>query len=187
MGLSEKLNAYYDNLSGGQKQRLSIAMSLLNDPEIVFFDELTTGLDPQARRAIWDLVEDVRNMGKTVILVTHFMEEAERLCDRLAIIDHGKLIALDAPRQLIRNLEAGFHLHFHCPDLKWLDVLQDMSFISRAIWEEGEYILEVHTLRGVGDIIHFITDNEVEFTDFTITQPNLEDVFIALTGRTIRD
>lgn len=187
LGLNEKLNAYYDSLSGGQKQRLSIAMALLNDPEIVFFDELTTGLDPQARRAIWELVREVRDMGKTVILVTHFMEEAERLCDRVAIIDNGKLIALDAPRQLIQNLKAGFHLHFHCPEQRWQDKLQEMPSVARAIWEEGQYILEVQTLRGVGDIIHFITDQGVEYTDFTITQPNLEDVFIALTGRTIRD
>lgn len=187
LGLTEKLNSYYDNLSGGQKQRLSIAMALVNDPEVVFFDELTTGLDPQARRTIWDLVKEVRNMGKTVILVTHFMEEAERLCDRVAIIDEGRLIGLDAPRQLISKVKAGFHLHFHCLDKRWLESFDQMAFVSQAIWVDHQYTLEVNTLEGVGKIIRFITEHEVEYTDFTIKQPNLEDVFIELTGRTIRD
>src|SRR5688572_22226387 len=106
LGLSDKRNAWFMNLSGGQKQRLFIALALINDPEVVFLDELTTGLDPQARRTIWDLVRDIRNRGKTVFLTTHLMEEAERLCDRVAIIDHGRIVDIDSPRMLVDR---------HCP------------------------------------------------------------------------
>ena len=106
LGLSEKHDASFINLSGGQKQRLFIALALVNDPDLVFLDELTTGLDPQARRAMWDLVQGIRERGKTVFLTTHYMEEAERLCDRVAIIDHGRIVALDTPENLIHSLGA---------------------------------------------------------------------------------
>src|SRR5271156_2713224 len=107
LGLADKRNAWFMNLSGGQKQRLFIALALINDPEVVFLDELTTGLDPQARRAIWDLVRGIRARGKTVFLTTHLMEEAERLCDRVAIIEHGRIIDIDAPERLVAR---------HCPE-----------------------------------------------------------------------
>src|ERR1700733_3887488 len=106
LGLAEKRNAWFMTLSGGQKQRLFIALALINDPEVVFLDELTTGLDPQARRAIWDLVRGIRERGKTVLMTTHLMEEAERLCDRVAIIEHGKIIDIGSPEDLVRR---------HCP------------------------------------------------------------------------
>jgi len=105
VGLLDKVDNYFENLSGGQKQRLSIALALVNDPQVVFFDELTTGLDPHARRAMWEMVSSIRETGKTVILVTHFMEEAEQLCDRVAIVDHGKIVALDTPTNLIRGID----------------------------------------------------------------------------------
>src|ERR1700720_1846022 len=107
LGLIDKRNAWFMTLLGGQKQRLFIALALINDPEVVFLDELTTGLDPQARRAIWDLVRDIRERGKTVFLTTHLMEEAERLCDRVAIIEHGRIIDMDTPRRLVGR---------HCPE-----------------------------------------------------------------------
>src|SRR4030042_5282486 len=106
LGLEEKRNSAFSKLSGGQKQRLFIALALLPDPQLVFLDELTTGLDPQARHAIWDLVREVRTKGKTVLLTTHFMEEAERLCDRVALLDRGRIVALDTPANLIHNLKA---------------------------------------------------------------------------------
>ena len=112
MGLKEKRSDKFAKLSGGQKQRLFIALALINDPELVFLDELTTGLDPQARHAMWDMVRGIRERGKTVFLTTHFMEEAERLCDRVAIVDHGKIVALDTPQNLIRNLGAENRLIF---------------------------------------------------------------------------
>ena len=107
LGLTDKRNAWFMNLSGGQKQRLFIALALINDPEVVFLDELTTGLDPQSRRAIWDLVRGIRERGKTVFLTTHLMEEAERLCDRVAIIEHGRIIDIDTPERLVDR---------HCPE-----------------------------------------------------------------------
>ena len=106
-GLTDKRNAAFGNLSGGQKQRLFIALALVNDPEVVFLDELTSGLDPQARRATWELVQTIRTQGKTVVLVTHFMDEAEYLCDRIAIIDRGKIIALDTPAGLVKAVGPG--------------------------------------------------------------------------------
>ncbi len=106
VGLSEKRDSRFARLSGGQKQRLFIALALLHDPEVVFLDELTTGLDPQARRVMWEMVREMRTRGKTVFLITHSMEEAERLCDRIAIVDHGRLVALDTPEHLISNLGA---------------------------------------------------------------------------------
>lgn len=107
LGLEDKRNSYINKLSGGQKQRLYIALALVNDPELIFLDELTTGLDPQARRMMWKLVQDIRNQGKTVFLTTHYMEEAEQLCNRVAIIDRGHIIALDTPENLIRSLGGG--------------------------------------------------------------------------------
>lgn len=187
LGLSGKMNAYYDNLSGGQKQRLSIAMALVNDPEIVFFDELTTGLDPQARRTIWDLVEEVRKMGKTVILVTHFMEEAERLCDRVAIIDNGELIALDSPKKLIRNLQANYHVNFTCSESGLDNHLNAIEFVESCTHDSEHYSIEVSKIKAVADIINWLSGQDISFYDFTILQPNLEDVFLELTGRTIRD
>ena len=115
MGLAEKRRAPFGKLSGGQKQRLFIALALVNQPEVVFFDELTTGLDPQARRSMWDLVREIRDPGCTVVLTTHFMEEAERLCDRVLIMDHGRIVALDTPEALIRSLGVERRLVFTLP------------------------------------------------------------------------
>src|SRR5512138_1894434 len=122
LGLTEKRNASFMSLSGGQKQRLFIALALINDPEVVFLDELTTGLDPQARRAIWDLVRGIRDRGKTVFLTTHLMEEAERLCDRVAIIDHGRIIDMDTPEGLVRR---------HCPERSVVLATDDAAAAER--------------------------------------------------------
>ena len=122
LGLSDKRNAWFMTLSGGQKQRLFIALALINDPELVFLDELTTGLDPQARRAIWDLVRGIRERGKTVFLTTHLMEEAERLCDRVAIIDHGRIIDIGTPAELVRR---------HCPERTVVVTTDDASARER--------------------------------------------------------
>lgn len=188
LGLTDKLNSYYDALSGGQKQRLSIAMSLLHDPRVVFFDELTTGLDPQARRTIWALVEQVRDMGKTVILVTHFMEEAERLCDRVAIIDNGQLMALDAPRNLIRSLGGKYHIQFQAStDAALAAMLSALDGVVEVTRAKDGYRLEVSDIQAVATVISALTEMEIAFYDFTLQQPNLEDVFIQRTGRAMRD
>src|SRR5947209_6760760 len=122
LGLADKRNAWFMTLSGGQKQRLFIALALVNDPELVFLDELTTGLDPQARRAIWDLVRGIRQRGKTVFLTTHLMEEAERLCDRVAIIDHGRIVDVGTPAELVRR---------HCPEHTVIMVSEDSAAFER--------------------------------------------------------
>src|SRR6202790_460141 len=187
LGLTDKRNAWFMTLSGGQKQRLFIALALINDPELVFLDELTTGLDPQARRAIWDLVRGIRERGKTVFLTTHLMEEAERLCDRVAIIERGRIIDMDTPERLIAR---------HCPERSVVLVTDDANAEEcfRAI-PRVEAVTRSDlrfTIRGKGDdlvteVIHCLSEKRIRVTDFRTILPNLEDVFLKLTGHSIRD
>lgn len=187
LGLAEKRNAWFMTLSGGQKQRLFIALALINDPEVVFLDELTTGLDPQSRRAIWELVRGIRARGKTVFLTTHLMEEAERLCDRVAIIEHGRVIDIDTPQNLVNR---------HCPERSVILTTDDANAAERfrtiprveTIASNGSHF----TIRGRGDdlvteVIHCLSENRIRVTDFRTILPNLEDVFLKLTGHSIRD
>ena len=187
LGLVDKRNAWFMTLSGGQKQRLFIALALINDPELVFLDELTTGLDPQARRAIWELVRGIRKRGKTVFLTTHLMEEAERLCDRVAIIDRGRIIDIGAPETLVRR---------HCPERSIVLATKDSSAHERFRVLPGvEAIAGDHsafTITGRGDelvshVMQCLLDNRIPVTDFRIVLPTLEDVFLKLTGHSIRD
>jgi len=187
LGLTDKRNAWFMNLSGGQKQRLFIALALINDPEVVFLDELTTGLDPQARRAIWDLVRGIRERGKTVFLTTHLMEEAERLCDRVAIIEHGRIIEIDSPEKLVMR---------HCPERTVVLSTSDprAEELFRAI-QGVEHVTRSDsrfTVRGRGDdlvteVIHCLSENRIRVTDFRTILPNLEDVFLKLRGHSIRE
>ena len=187
LGLADKRDAWFMNLSGGQKQRLFIALALINDPEVVFLDELTTGLDPQSRRAIWDLVRGIRERGKTVFLTTHLMEEAERLCDRVAIIERGRIIDIDTPQRLVDR---------HCPERIVVLATDDPTAEERfrAIPRADSVVrndLEF-TIRGRGedlvtDVIHCLSENRIRVTDFRMIVPNLEDVFLKLTGHSIRD
>jgi ABC-2 type transport system ATP-binding protein len=190
LGLTEKRNAWFMNLSGGQKQRLFIALALINDPEVVFLDELTTGLDPQSRHAIWDLVRGIRERGKTVFLTTHLMEEAERLCDRVAIMEHGRIIDIDTPANLVLR---------HCPQRSVVLEVGDGDTAERAAErfkmipgvESVERSGNLLTISGRGDlvteVIHCLSENRVRVTDFRAILPNLEDVFLKLTGRSIRE
>jgi ABC-2 type transport system ATP-binding protein len=187
LGLTEKRNAWFMTLSGGQKQRLFIALALINDPEVVFLDELTTGLDPQARRAIWELVRGIRERGKTVFMTTHLMEEAERLCDRVAIIDHGRIVDIDTPEGLVGR---------HCPERTVvlattaagaLERFQAIPRVESVTCQDGRF-----TIRGRGDdlvtdVIHCLSENQIRVSDFRTVVPNLEDVFLKLTGHSIRD
>jgi ABC-2 type transport system ATP-binding protein len=187
LGLSEKRDAWFMTLSGGQKQRLFIALALVNDPDVVFLDELTTGLDPQARRAIWELVRGIRARGKTVFLTTHLMEEAERLCDRVAIIDHGRIVDIDTPDGLVAR---------HCPDRTVVLTTGDPNAAARfrAIARVDDVVahgprLTIHG-RGddlVGHVIDCVSEHRIRVTDFRTIVPNLEDVFLTLTGHSIRD
>jgi ABC-2 type transport system ATP-binding protein len=187
LGLADKRNAWFMNLSGGQKQRLFIALALINDPEVVFLDELTTGLDPQSRRAIWDLVRGIRERGKTVFLTTHLMEEAERLCDRVAIIEHGRIIDIDRPDKLVDR---------HCPErtvvLTTNDPVAEERFRAIPGVEAVSCTDFRFTIRGRGDdlvteVIHCLSENRIRVTDFRTILPNLEDVFLKLTGHSIRE
>jgi ABC-2 type transport system ATP-binding protein len=190
LGLEEKRNAPFSKLSGGQKQRLFIALALLPDPQLVFLDELTTGLDPQARHAIWDLVRDVRAKGKTVLLTTHFMEEAEKLCDRVAILDHGKVVALDTPANLISSLGAEERVIFSVDGTLPPAFASALSAGTR-IEVQGERVT-VHGKNGrqiplVSEVVNLLGSQGIRFHDLRTEQPTLEDVFLNLTGREIRE
>ena len=187
LGLAEKRNAPFAKLSGGQKQRLFVALALVNDPELVFFDELTTGLDPQARHAIWDLVRGIRDKGKTVFLTTHFMEEAERLCDRVAIMDHGKIVALDTPQNLIRHLDAENRLIFTVDGNLEIQQLLRVQGVTRVEPDNGQFVVYGRGDQLVGDIVHALTSNGLRLRTLRTEEPTLEDVFLSLTGRKMRD
>jgi ABC-2 type transport system ATP-binding protein len=187
LGLADKRNAHFAKLSGGQKQRLFIVLALINNPELVFLDELTTGLDPRARHAMWDLVQEIRKGGKTVFLTTHFMEEAERLCDRVAIIDQGRIVALDSPENLIRSLGAENRVVFTVEGAFEPDRLSSLDGVAR-IEEIGERVIVYgHGDELVGGVISALTSSGIRFRDLRTEQPNLEDVFLAQTGREMRE
>lgn len=190
LGLEEKRNTPFSKLSGGQKQRLFVALALLPDPQLVFLDELTTGLDPHARHAIWDLVRDVRRRGKTLILTTHYMEEAERLCDRVAILDHGRIVALDTPEALIRTLESEERIVFS------LDTPLPPGFEKALSGKvridiQGERVV-IHSNNGrkvplVSEVVGLLSALGISFRNLRTQQPDLEDVFMSLTGRQMRE
>jgi ABC-2 type transport system ATP-binding protein len=186
LGLAGKANAWFMTLSGGQKQRLFIALALIHDPELVFLDELTTGLDPQARRAIWDLVRGIRDRGKTVFLTTHLMEEAERLCDRVAIIDHGCIVDVDSPARLVRR---------HCPERTIViettdgcaaDALGRVAGVESAASDGSAITLRARSVDVMTGVIRCLADRQIAVTDFRTFVPTLEDVFLKLTGHSVR-
>src|ERR1700690_165679 len=174
LGLASKRDAWFMTLSGGQKQRLFIALALINDPEVVFLDELTTGLDPQSRRAIWDLVRGIRDRGKTVFLTTHLMEEAERLCDRVAIIEHGRIIDMGSPEELVRR---------HCPSRSVIlatenalaeECLRAIPQVETVTRQESRFTIQGHGDDFVTEVIHCLAENRIRVTDFRTVLPNLE-------------
>ena len=193
LGLVEKRNTSFRKLSGGQKQRLFIALALLNDPQLVFLDELTTGLDPQARHRIWELVQEVRERGKTVFLTTHYMEEAERLCDRVAILDHGQIVAIDTPSNLISGLGIGERVIFqvdtgNAPEaLEALPRAANIEILGSKIIVHGQYNDSNGYTPLVSDVVNTLTAGSVRFSDLRTEHPNLEDVFLTLTGRQLRE
>ena len=188
VGLHERRKAKYQQLSGGQKQRLSLALTLINDPELVFLDEPTTGLDPQARRALWDIVEQMRQQGKTVLLTTHYMEEAEVLCRRVAIIDHGKILALGAPRDLIEEFVPERAIEVPISSNVEKGRLEVLPAVSHVEIKDG--IAAIHTTNireSMTAILQEAGDLAVSLDDLRIQRGTLEDVFLHLTGRTIRE
>ena len=189
LGLADRKNVAYADLSGGQKQRLSIALALVGDPQLVFFDELTSGLDPQARHATWDLVRDVRARGKTVFLTTHYMEEAERLCDRVMIIDAGRIVALDTPAALVPALGAGQRIAFGADGMAddLVGSLRAIPGVERVEWSAERVVVYGQSDRLLAPILEVLQDAHLSFHDLQTEQPNLEDVFLAQTGREMRD
>jgi len=188
--LEEKRAAWVAKLSGGQRQRLALACALVSDPELLFLDEPTTGLDPQARHQVWGIVEQFREHGGTVLLTTHYMEEAERLCDRVAVVDHGRVIALGSPRELIASLGAEHVVEFAVEGEAIIsdDLLQKIEGVREVRQSDGKTRLtaaEVHVV--VPALIRLLTDRGVTLTELTTHSATLEDVFLSLTGRHLRD
>jgi ABC-2 type transport system ATP-binding protein len=182
--LTDKVGTQFRRLSGGQKQRLSIALALIGNPKVAVLDELTTGLDPQARRDAWDLIEDIRARGVTIVLVTHFMEEAERLCDRLAVIDAGRVVAIDSPAGLVSAVDDRQRIRFRpsAPiDHALLTALPEVTAVERT----GSQLV----VTGTGDLLLAVTTtlarNKVVAADLRVEQTSLDDAFVALTGRKI--
>jgi ABC-2 type transport system ATP-binding protein len=184
-GLAEKRKSSFSNLSGGQRQRLFVALALVNRPELVFLDEMTTGLDPAARHTAWDLIRAIREQGTTVLLVTHFMDEAEQLCDRLAIVDHGRIVATDTPQGLITTYANKIKVIFSTDveDLSWLEVLPQVSNVARR----GQRV----EVEGNGPVLAVVAaelaGHGILPADLRTEQPTLEDVFLTITGTAMHD
>ncbi len=187
--LTEKKKALVNKLSGGQQQRFSIAVSLVNDPEVVFLDEPTTGLDPQARRHMWKFIQRINEQGKTVVLTTHYMEEAEELCHRVGIMDHGKIASLDSPRKLIDNLKATARMKFFLENPVAPETFTQIQGVTKARVKNGnEYRLRItHASEVIPPLMNWAKENNQYLRDIEISRATLEDVFIELTGSKLRD
>ena len=189
--LDEKQNSRVGNLSGGQKQRLALACALVGDPDFLFLDEPTTGLDPQARRQLWDLIEEFKESGRTILLTTHYMDEAERLCDRVAIVDHGKKIALGTPRELIASTCAEQMVEFTAgngSEALDLPALRRIEGVWEVRTENGSVLLQVGELHtSVPAVLAELARQHVSLTELRTHSATLEDVFVTLTGRHLRD
>jgi ABC-2 type transport system ATP-binding protein len=190
VALEEKADAFVRTLSGGQKQRLSLASALVGDPELVFLDEPTTGLDPQSRRQAWEIVEDLKARGRTVLLTTHYMEEAARLCDRVAIMDHGRVIAQGTPRELVASLGAEHVVEFAAEGGASLDAatLGALPSVEGVASDDGHWRLTVREVhRAVPALLALLAERAAEPSLLTTHHATLEDVFVSLTGRSLRD
>lgn len=188
VALEDKKNSYHQNLSGGQQQRFALALALVNDPKVVFLDEPTTGLDPQARRNLWDIITKMKTDEKTVILTTHYMEEAERLCDRIAIMDHGRKIAEGTPTELIALLKVESCLEFSANGVFQIDELQRLPAVTKMLTKGDKVELfskNAHT--SLVSLIEMSKAKKFEIKDLHVRRPTLEDLFLELTGRSLRE
>ena len=190
LDLEESRHVLVKNLSGGQQQRLSVAMALVNDPELVFLDEPTTGLDPQARRGLWAAIEDMKRQGKTIFITTHYMDEAERLCDRVAIIDYGKIIALGTPHKLIMNSfeekAIQFELEYQEPEIAW----ENLPGTTRVATDGNEVVLYSGDIPvTMSAVLRLVEEKNLtgQLKDLHVREASLEDVFLEMTGRRIRE
>ena len=188
LGLEERASALSRELSGGQRQRLSIALALVNDPELIFLDEPTTGLDPQGRRSLWEHIEGLRKQGRTILLTTHYMEEAEQLCDRVAIMDHGQILEMGTVNELVtrhfRERTVRFATHERLADER----LSGLTGVKRVAHESDETVLYTSEVpQTVGALLKLGDELGLQDLDLAVRRPTLEDVFIELTGRALRD
>jgi ABC-2 type transport system ATP-binding protein len=187
-GLEEKRTAFYSQLSGGQKQRLALAMALVNDPRVVFLDEPTAGLDPQVRREIYDIIEELKKGKKTVLITTHYIEEAERLCDRVAIVDHGKVIALGTPRELKQRSAAVTRITVRMAKPETNGALSKLEGVAECRTEADDYLLySTRVPRTIVALVKHLEEQNNELVSLEISTPTLEDIFLELTGRRLRD
>ena len=192
VSLEEKMRSFVGKLSGGQKQRLAVACALVGDPELLFLDEPTTGLDPQSRRQLWEVIHTFRSTNRTVLLTTHYMDEAERLCDRVAIVDHGKIIAIGTPRELISRLGGEHIIDFRLaegssapPDK---DEFARLPSVESVRFENGQFSLSVGQPHlALPALMNHLQQTGKEFAALTTRHATLEDVFVTLTGRHLRD
>ena len=192
VSLEEKAGAHVRTLSGGQKQRLSLGCALVGDPELLFLDEPTTGLDPQSRRQTWEIVEGLKARGRTVVITTHYMEEASRLCDRVAVIDHGKVIALGTPRELISSLGAEHVIEFAVDEAAAAAIdepaLHALPSVEQVVRDGNSWRLTVREVhKAVPALLAALSERAAEPTQLTTHHATLEDVFMSLTGRRLRD
>ena len=188
VSLEEKAGSWVGKLSGGQKQRLAVASALVGDPDLLFMDEPTTGLDPQSRRQLWGIIRDLRSRGRTVLLTTHYMDEAERLCDRVAIVDHGKVIALGSPRELIAGLGAEHVIEFSLDGDTAEGAFAALPGVDSVAREQDSIRLTVSEPHvTVPALLSKLADAAIELTSLTTRHASLEDVFVSLTGRHLRD
>ncbi len=182
VSLQDKEHEYVKNLSGGQKQRFTLATALVNEPELLFLDEPTTGLDPRARRDVWHLVREISARGVTIVLTTHYMEEAEYLCNRVAIMDRGKILTIDNPRRLIEDLSHTTQISFFTDD-DIAHIWKGVSEIEKVYSNYPKVILEIKSLDSISRILEILKAHHVEFTGFTVKTATLEDVYLDLTGK----
>jgi ABC-2 type transport system ATP-binding protein len=188
LDLGERQNAQTRQLSGGQRQRLAVALALVNDPEVIFLDEPTTGLDPAARRSLWDLVQKLQAQGKTILLTTHYMEEAEVLCDRLAIMDHGRILALGTVNELVAKRFKDHSVRFDRIEALADEQLRELPGIESIKHDAGETVLYTQDVPGtIGGLLALTEGLGVEPGNLGIRRPSLEDLFLDLTGRALRD
>jgi ABC-2 type transport system ATP-binding protein len=188
LGLYDRKDSYYSSLSGGQKKRFFVALALVGDPELVFLDELTSGLDPQARRSVWKLVRELRDQGRTVVLSTHYMDEAEKLCDRVAVIDGGKLVALDSPSKLI-SLYGGFtKVSFEADGQFEADLLSGIKGVESVVCStDGVCTVQVSIRSSIIEIMKELDAADQGLDSLRIEAPTMEDVFLNITGREVKD
>lgn len=188
VSLEDKRNSYHQDLSGGQKQRLALAITLVNDPQIIFLDEPTTGLDPQARRNLWDIISQMKSEEKTVIITTHYMEEAEKLCDRIAIMDHGQILARGTPYELIAQLKVSSCLEFSSNGFADAEHFKQLPSVTKVRQKGGLVeLFSNDTQKTLLRLMELSKSENIEIKDLHIRKATLEDLFLELTGRSLRE